>query len=68
MSKTTKDTKTEDPAVEQEVDATEATTAPAAPAWMAEDYAGPITADQSAQRIARFGHHVTKPAADPVTK
>lgn len=68
MSKTTKDPKTEDPAVEPEGDGSESSTAPAEPAWLAEEYAGPITADQAAQRIARFGHHVTKPAADPVTK
>lgn len=39
------------------------------PAWLADAaYAGPLTADQAERRLARHGHHVTKPAQTPDTK
>lgn len=39
----------------------------AGPAWLAPDYAGPLTADQAQVRIARLGHY-TKPAQAVETK
>lgn len=40
----------------------------AAPAWQAEDYLGPLTAEQAQWRLRAFGHHVTKPATPTATK
>lgn len=39
------------------------------PAWLADpDYTGPLTCDQASRRLARHGHHVTKPEEGPVKK
>lgn len=53
-----------------ELDAQDAPPPPeiAEPDWLTESYLGPLTADQAAARLARHGHHVTKPAAEPETK
>jgi hypothetical protein len=55
---------------ESERDAQDAPPPPeiAEPDWLTESYLGPLTADQAAARLARHGHHVTKPAAEPETK
>lgn len=40
----------------------------AAPAFLADDYLGPLTADQAQARLKKFGHHTTKPATATGTK
>ena len=45
-----------------------ATDSAALPAYLAEDYLGPLTGDQAQARLAKFGHHTTKPAKADGTK
>lgn len=42
---------------------------PLEPDWLADEYyVGPLNCEQAARRLARHGHHVTKPAGGVVTK
>lgn len=52
-----------------ETDGAETDGAADVPTWLADPaYAGPLTITQAEQRLARHGHHVTKPAQTPDTK